>query len=408
VLISGRCDLEKKPPPVGCSAMEKQATGPLGKDCCVDERLSSRVCVCCSACVSGVADVEGDSSLQRDSVSGGFGQILEILGHLSKALFWACGSSLRLSLKSSVLLKRRLGFVAGRMLKRCKSAFKGSRFRAGAKVPKPFERAAESGPESVSRRVLGSSSSPSLGLVQLSFPPEASSSAAISIEQPLAAVPGPVVQRSRITEALSPAPSVEWPSAAVPAGPVQSLSALVSFPASSGWVSLSPAFSVLASPVSSMQGSSSALTEEVFQSPSSLKGSNLAEFGGALPFSSAAPSSPAGLLVSSDFSSSSCGLGTSVSAAAPLSGASKLGVKIRSPPPLLHFKPFQHYIRRAREFRVGHSVKWNDELLSNSLEASKLSASLVVNKSTSSSLPILVLFPKYKENLTKTHKKVPQ
>jgi len=47
---------------------------------------------------------------------------------------------------------------------------------------------------------------------------------------------------------------------------------------------------------------------------------------------------------------------------------------------LLHFKPFQHYIRRAREFRVGHSVKWNDRLLSDSLEASKLSASLVVDK----------------------------
>jgi hypothetical protein len=87
VLISGRCDLEKKLPPAGCSAMEKQATGPLGKDRCVDECLSSRVCVCCLACVSGVADVEGDSSLQRDSVSGGFGQILEILGRLSKALF---------------------------------------------------------------------------------------------------------------------------------------------------------------------------------------------------------------------------------------------------------------------------------------------------------------------------------
>jgi hypothetical protein len=55
--------LEKKPPPVGCSAMDKQATGPLGKDHRVDERLSSRVCVYCSACVSGAADVEGDSTL---------------------------------------------------------------------------------------------------------------------------------------------------------------------------------------------------------------------------------------------------------------------------------------------------------------------------------------------------------
>jgi hypothetical protein len=55
-------------------------------------------------------------------------------------------------------------------------------------------------------------------------------------------------------------------------------------------------------------------------------------------------------------------------------------VKIRSSPPLLHIKPFQHYIRRARELRVGHSVKWNDGLLSDSMEASKLSASLAVNK----------------------------
>jgi hypothetical protein len=107
VLNSGWCDLEKKPPPVGCSAMEKQATGPLGKDHCVDEHLSSRDCVCCSACVPGVADVEGDSSLQRDSVSRVFGQILETLGRLSKALIWACGSSHRMGLKSSV------GFCGG-------------------------------------------------------------------------------------------------------------------------------------------------------------------------------------------------------------------------------------------------------------------------------------------------------
>jgi hypothetical protein len=234
-------------------------------------------------------------------VSGVFGQILEILGRLSKALFWAYGSSHRLGLKSSVQPKRRMGFVAGRMLKRCKSAFKGSRFRAGAKVPKPFERAAESG---------------RLGLVQLSSPPEASTSAAISFEQPLAAVPGPVVQRSLIPEALSPAPSVEWPSAAVLAGPVQSLSAPVSFPASSGWASLSPTIPVLAAPVSPVQGSSSVPTEEVFQSPGSLKGSNLAEFGRALPLSSAAHPATARMLVSSVSSSSSCGSGPSVSAAA--------------------------------------------------------------------------------------------
>jgi hypothetical protein len=97
------------------------------------------------------------------------------------------------------------------MLKRCKCAFKGSRFRAGAKVIKPIVRVAESGPESVSRRVSSPSSSPSLGLVQLSSSPEALSSAAISVERPLAAVPGPVVQRSLIPEALPPLPSVERP-----------------------------------------------------------------------------------------------------------------------------------------------------------------------------------------------------
>jgi hypothetical protein len=203
------------------------------------------------------------------------------------------------------------------MLKRCKSAFKGSRFRAGAKVPKPFERAAESG---------------RLGLVQLSSPPEASTSAAISVERPLAAVQGPVVQRSLIPEALSPAPSVEWPSAAVPAGPIQSLSAPVSFPASSGWASLSPTIPVLAAPVSPVQGSFSVPTEKVSLSPGSLKGSNLAEFGGTLPFSSAAHPATDGMLVCSVSSNSSCGSGPSVTAdAASLSGATKLGVKKAEP-----------------------------------------------------------------------------
>jgi len=160
---------------------------------------------------------------------------------------------------------------------------------------------------------------------------------------------------------------------------------------------------VLVSPVSPAQGSSFVPTEEVFQSPGSLKGSNLAEFGGALPFSSAAPPAPAGLLVGSDFSSSSCGSGPSVSAAAPpLSGASKLGVKIRSSSPLLQIQLFQHYIRRAREFRVGHSVKWNDELLSDSLEASKFSASHVVNKVLLAEPPaVKVVKPPVKQGILK-------
>jgi hypothetical protein len=160
---------------------------------------------------------------------------------------------------------------------------------------------------------------------------------------------------------------------------------------------------VLVSPVSPAQGSSFAPTVEVFQSPGSLKGSNLAEFGGALPFSSAAPPNLAGLLVSSEFFSSLCGSGPSVFAAAPpLSGASKLGVKIRSSPPLLQIQPFQHYIRRAREFRVGHSVQWNDELLSDSLEASKLFASLVVNKVLMPKPPaVKVVKPPVKQGILK-------
>jgi hypothetical protein len=62
--------------------------------------------------------------------------------------------------KSSVGLKRRLGFVAGWMLKRCKAAIKGSQFRDGTKVLKPFaKRAVVLAPESVSGRV----SAPDLG-----------------------------------------------------------------------------------------------------------------------------------------------------------------------------------------------------------------------------------------------------
>jgi hypothetical protein len=172
--VAGWCDL-KKQPPVDCSAMEKQAPDPLGKDLRVVERLSSRVCVSCSACVSGVAVVEGDTSLQKESVSGVFGQILEILGSLSTALIWACGSSKRMGFKSSVGLKRRLGFVAGRMLKRCKAAIKGSWFRDGTKVLKPIaKRAAVSAPESVSGRVsasdLGCPAPEAVGVSTATFP----------------------------------------------------------------------------------------------------------------------------------------------------------------------------------------------------------------------------------------------
>jgi hypothetical protein len=56
-------------------------------------------------------------------------------------------------------------------------------------------------------------------------------------------------------------------------------------------------------------------------------------------------------------------------------------IKIRSSPPLLlNSKPFRHYYRRARELREGHSMKWNDGFLSNSLEASKTAAELPLKK----------------------------
>jgi hypothetical protein len=49
-----------------------------------------------------------------------------------------------------------------------------------------------------------------------------------------------------------------------------------------------------------------------------------------------------------------------------------LGEKIRCSLPVLQpSKPFQRYYRKARELRVGHSVKWNDVLLADSLVALK-------------------------------------
>jgi hypothetical protein len=65
------------------------------------------------------------------------------------------------------------------------------------------------------------------------------------------------------------------------------------------------------------------------------------------------------------------------------SGESALGKKVRSfPSPLMPSRPFQQYFRRARELRAGRSVVWNDGLLADSLEASKLSAEPVLLKVT--------------------------
>jgi len=67
------------------------------------------------------------------------------------------------------------------------------------------------------------------------------------------------------------------------------------------------------------------------------------------------------------------------SAPPTLSGAVELGEKIRSSLPLMHnSNHFQQYYWRARELRRGHSVKWNDGLLSDSLEASKMVANFVM------------------------------
>jgi hypothetical protein len=67
-----------------------------------------------------------------------------------------------------------------------------------------------------------------------------------------------------------------------------------------------------------------------------------------------------------------------LSAALSLAGAAILGEKLRSPLPVVVSKPFQCYYRREKNLREGHSVKWNDGLLSDSLEAVKMSIGDVV------------------------------
>jgi hypothetical protein len=55
-----------------------------------------------------------------------------------------------------------------------------------------------------------------------------------------------------------------------------------------------------------------------------------------------------------------------------LSGAAELGEKIRSSLPALQStKPFQRYYQKARDLKEGHSMKWNEELLADSMPASK-------------------------------------
>jgi len=68
------------------------------------------------------------------------------------------------------------------------------------------------------------------------------------------------------------------------------------------------------------------------------------------------------------------------SAALSLAGAAILGEKLCSPLPVVVSKPFQCYYRRVKNLREGHSVKWNDRLLSDSLEAVKMSIGDVVKR----------------------------
>jgi len=101
------------------------------------------------------------------------------------------------------------------------------------------------------------------------------------------------------------------------------------------------------------------------------------------PLPTAKTPSPATLGAPPASSGFLCGAELSVYSVPSLSGASELGKKIRSSPsPLLHRRPFQQYFRRARELRAGHLMVWNDGFLSDSLEASKLSAKPVFLKDT--------------------------
>jgi len=71
-----------------------------------------------------------------------------------------------------------------------------------------------------------------------------------------------------------------------------------------------------------------------------------------------------------------------------LTGAAVLGEKLRFPLPVVVSKPFQHYCRRAKVLKQGQSVKWNEELFSNSLEATKMTVGCSVKKVTAAEPPV--------------------
>jgi hypothetical protein len=75
---------------------------------------------------------------------------------------------------------------------------------------------------------------------------------------------------------------------------------------------------------------------------------------------------------------------------APLSlaGAAMLGEKLRFSLPVVVSKPFQRYCRRAKVLKEGQSVKWNEELFSNSLEAAKMTVGCSVKKVTAAEPPM--------------------
>jgi hypothetical protein len=100
------------------------------------------------------------------------------------------------------------------------------------------------------------------------------------------------------------------------------------------------------------------------------------------PLPTAEMPSPATLAAPPALSGLLCGEELSVSSFHSLSGASELGKKLRSSPPLLQSRSFKQYYRRAREIKVRQTVVWNDGLLSDSLIASKLSAEPVLFKET--------------------------
>lgn len=70
-----------------------------------------------------------------------------------------------------------------------------------------------------------------------------------------------------------------------------------------------------------------------------------------------------------------------------LAGGAVLGEKLRSPLPMVVSKPSQCYYRRAKKLREGQSLKWNDVLLSDSLEAVKMSVGYADKRVTGAEPP---------------------